>query len=108
MPQRYRLQVTWLGESTSVMIVEQAAKKAESALKEIGEVAQQLVKKIEATEVAADSSVQKGTVEEKIVSSLENIANDVVKEMKDSEDLAMSVSKVAEADAKSIEAIGKS
>ena len=74
-------------------IVEPAAKKAESALKEIGEVAQQLVKKIEATEAAADSFVQKGTIEEKIVSPLENIANDVVKKINDSEDLAISVPK---------------
>ena len=84
------------------MIVEQAAKKAESALKEIGEVAQQLVKRIEATEAAADSFVQQGTIGEKIGSPLENMANDVVKDINDSEDLAMSVPKAVEADAKSI------
>ena len=84
------------------MIVEQAPKKVESALKEIGEVAQQLVKRIEATETAADSFVQKGTIGEKIGSPLENMANDVVKDINNSKDLAMSVPKAVEADAKSI------
>jgi len=65
---------------------------------------QQLVKKIEATEAAADSFVQKGTIEEKIGSPLENIAKDVAKETNDSENLVISVPRVTEADT---EAIGK-
>ena len=86
------------------MIFEEAAKKAESALKE--DMKKQIYHPLarQATEAAADSFVQKGTIEEKIGSPLENIANDVAKEMNDSENLVMSVPRVAERDT---EAIGK-